>query len=65
MEGDPTPFPILSMDRFITTVVPSKASVFKSSTAPFLLCYNTTDADRQYKLIFKNGDDLRMDQLIM
>lgn len=42
------------------------ASVFKSSLSPLKLSFKTTDQDRpHYPIIFKTGDDLRQDQLVI
>lgn len=38
--------------------------MFRSNTSPFLLTYKTKD-DGKYNLIYKDGDDLRTDVLIM
>ena len=43
-----------------------EATVFKSSLSPLRLNFKTTDADRpNYPIIFKTGDDLRQDQLVI
>ena len=42
------------------------ASVFKSSLSPLRLNFTTTDRERPtYPIIFKTGDDLRQDQLVI
>ena len=42
------------------------ASVFKSSLSPLRLTFKTTDSDHPtYPIIFKTGDDLRQDQLVI
>lgn len=48
----------------ITGVIPEAASVFKSSLFPLSLAFKTATGDR-YQLIFKTGDDLRQDQLVI
>lgn len=45
-------------------IVPEKAMVFKSALMPLLLTFQCTNQE-EYSLIFKLGDDLRQDQLIM
>uniref|UniRef100_A0A1B0AAP7 Phosphatidylinositol 3-kinase catalytic subunit type 3 n=1 Tax=Glossina pallidipes TaxID=7398 RepID=A0A1B0AAP7_GLOPL len=61
---DPIPFP-LDPDVHITKVVPSKTSLFKSALMPAKLTFVTTIASHEYVAIFKHGDDLRQDQLIL
>jgi phosphatidylinositol 3-kinase len=40
--------------------------VFKSSLSPLRLNFRTTDSEHQiYPVIFKTGDDLRQDQLVI
>eukprot|EP00462_Mataza_sp_D1_P020946 CAMPEP_0175147654 /NCGR_PEP_ID=MMETSP0087-20121206/16121_1 /TAXON_ID=136419 /ORGANISM="Unknown Unknown, Strain D1" /LENGTH=820 /DNA_ID=CAMNT_0016432885 /DNA_START=12 /DNA_END=2474 /DNA_ORIENTATION=+ len=49
----------------ITGISGDKSFFLKSSLAP-LMCYCTTTEDQKpYRVIFKNGDDLRQDQLII
>ncbi|KAL0479456.1 vacuolar protein sorting protein VPS34 [Acrasis kona] len=43
---------------------PNDASVFKSNSYPILLCFETEE-NKKYKVIFKIGDDLRQDQLMI
>ncbi|RQM07133.1 hypothetical protein DH86_00003481 [Scytalidium sp. 3C] len=38
--------------------------VFKSSLFPIMLTFKTTD-DKKYQILFKTGDDLRQDQLVI
>ena len=59
----PLPLP-LDPDVHVTGVIPEEASVFKSSLLPLYLPFRTT-ANSTYSLIFKNGDDLRQDQLVI
>lgn len=65
LEGGKLGFSVLSPDHKITTVNAQEATVFRSNTAPILLSFNTTKPGEKYKIIYKNGDDLRMDQLII
>ncbi|CAI4231603.1 unnamed protein product [Auanema sp. JU1783] len=50
-------------------VLPDSAQLFKSAMVPVKLTFKTTDATggrpQEYTLIFKQGDDLRQDQLII
>lgn len=60
---DPLPLP-LDPEIFIKGIVPSKVSLFKSALMPSKLTFLTT-TDKEYVAIFKHGDDLRQDQLIL
>ncbi len=44
--------------------IPSECTIFKSAMAPFKLTFETYDGGR-FSFIYKNGDDLRQDQLIL
>ncbi|KAK9465410.1 kinase-like domain-containing protein [Lipomyces arxii] len=48
----------------IVGVVPEESSVFKSSLLPLRIAFKTEDGGL-YPIVFKNGDDLRQDQLVM
>jgi len=58
----PLPLP-LNASVSITTLVAEKSTVFKSNLVPLLLWFETEGED--YPIIFKNGDDLRQDQLVI
>ena len=60
---DPLPLP-LDPDIKITGFIPSKATLFKSALMPGKLSFLTTK-NTEYFTIFKHGDDLRQDQLIL
>jgi len=60
---DAIPLP-LDPEVKITGIVSSKASLFKSALMPCRFTFKTTD-DQEYVTIFKHGDDLRQDQLIL
>nr|CAH7728751.1 unnamed protein product [Callosobruchus chinensis] len=60
---DAMPFP-LDPDVMICGIMPEKASLFKSALMPSKLYFKTVDG-KEYVAIFKLGDDLRQDQLIM
>lgn len=60
---EPIPFP-LDPEVIITGIVPEKASLFKSALMPAKLHFKTID-NNEYVAIFKLGDDLRQDQLIL
>lgn len=58
----------------MTSINPDKSSVFKSNLLPLLLWFETTEErpdeetetiSPDYPIIFKNGDDLRQDQLVI
>lgn len=48
----------------ITGVIADKCSVFKSNLYPMLLYYQCADGS-EYPVIFKDGDDMRQDQLVI
>ncbi|KAK0088858.1 hypothetical protein PV325_010455 [Microctonus aethiopoides] len=60
---EPIPFP-LDPEISIKGIIPDKASLFKSALMPSKLTFLTTD-NTEYIAIFKHGDDLRQDQLIL
>ncbi|XP_058461571.1 phosphatidylinositol 3-kinase catalytic subunit type 3 isoform X2 [Malaya genurostris] len=60
---EPLPFP-LDPDVFIRGIIPEKVTLFKSALMPSKLTFLTTDTT-EYVAIFKHGDDLRQDQLIL
>lgn len=59
----PLPLP-LDPDILITGVVPEETIVFKSSLSPIKMAFKTTKG-KKYPIIFKTGDDLRQDQLVI
>lgn len=60
---DPLPLP-LDPNVFIRGIIPEKATLFKSALMPSRLTFLTTSG-AEYVAIFKHGDDLRQDQLIL
>lgn len=48
----------------ITGIVSEKSSIFKSNLLPLLLYFQCADGT-EFPVIFKNGDDLRQDQLVI
>ncbi|XP_066599239.1 phosphatidylinositol 3-kinase catalytic subunit type 3 [Prorops nasuta] len=60
---EPIPFP-LDPEICIKGIIPEKASLFKSALMPSKLTFLTTEST-EYIAIFKHGDDLRQDQLIL
>lgn len=60
---DDLPLP-LDPDIFIKAIIPQKVSLFKSALMPSKLTFLTT-TNEEYVAIFKHGDDLRQDQLIL
>jgi len=60
---EPLPFP-LDPEVQIKGIIPEKASLFKSALMPSKLTFLTTEGT-EYVAIFKYGDDLRQDQLIL
>ncbi|KAI9726621.1 MAG: Phosphatidylinositol (PI) 3-kinase [Chrysothrix sp. TS-e1954] len=59
----PLPLPLDPAVKIIGCY-PQESSVFKSSLFPLLLHFKTTD-NKHYPVIFKTGDDLRQDQLVI
>ena len=59
----PLPLP-LDPNVSVVSCFPEEALVFKSSLFPLLIHFRTSDG-RKYPVIFKTGDDLRQDQLII
>ncbi|GAB7360201.1 hypothetical protein MBLNU230_g7962t1 [Neophaeotheca triangularis] len=59
----PLPLP-LNPDIHVTSIIPEELNIFKSSLLPLLLNFSTT-TNEQYPFIFKTGDDLRQDQLVV
>lgn len=60
---EPIPFP-LDPNVTINGIIAEKASLFKSALMPSKLHFKTVE-DEEYVAIFKLGDDLRQDQLIL
>ncbi|KAJ5238865.1 Phosphatidylinositol 3-kinase [Penicillium chermesinum] len=59
----PLPLPI-DPDVSVVGCFPDEANVFKSTLSPLLITFKTTDGQR-YPFLFKVGDDLRQDQLVI
>lgn len=70
--GDPKgvlhEFPILSFPldptKQVLGLTPGKCSIFNSNLQPLRLSFKCND-DSEYPVIFKTGDDLRQDQLVI
>ncbi|KAF1934842.1 phosphatidylinositol 3-kinase [Clathrospora elynae] len=60
---DPLPLP-LDPSVHITGIHTTDANVLKSSLLPIVLSFKTSTGER-YPIIFKTGDDLRQDQLVI
>ncbi|KAF6199318.1 hypothetical protein GE061_007344 [Apolygus lucorum] len=59
------PFPLpLEPSVMVKAILPEKATLFKSALTPAKLTFVTTD-NNEYVTIFKLGDDLRQDQLVL
>uniref|UniRef100_A0A7N0T5H0 phosphatidylinositol 3-kinase n=1 Tax=Kalanchoe fedtschenkoi TaxID=63787 RepID=A0A7N0T5H0_KALFE len=54
----------LSPGVLITGIVPSESSIFKSALNPLRLSFRTANGGN-CKIIFKKGDDIRQDQLVV
>jgi len=59
----PLPLP-LNAKIEVTGIIAEKSSVFKSNLYPMLLYFQCTDGS-EYPVIFKDGDDMRQDQLVI
>ncbi|RDW62214.1 putative 1-phosphatidylinositol 3-kinase [Coleophoma cylindrospora] len=59
----PLPLP-LDPSIMITGVDPAETAVFRSSLFPIMLTFKTTTG-KKYQILFKTGDDLRQDQLVI
>lgn len=59
----PLPLPLNSQIE-ITGIIPEKSSVFKSAMYPLLLTFQCSDGT-EYPVMFKDGDDMRQDQLVL
>lgn len=59
----PLPLP-LNATYEVIGINPDKVSVFKSSLSPILLYFNCSDGS-EFPIIFKDGDDMRQDQLVI
>lgn len=57
------PFPLNPAIK-VVGCIPDQSSVFKSSLSPIKIVL-TTDTGKTYPAIFKSGDDLRQDQLVI
>ncbi|KAL5119285.1 Phosphatidylinositol (PI) 3-kinase [Pleosporales sp. CAS-2024a] len=60
---EPLPLP-LDPSVYITGIHTEDCNVLKSSLLPMVLSFKTTN-DSKYPIIFKTGDDLRQDQLVI
>lgn len=63
MSFEPLPLP-LDPSIYITGIIPDKAVLFKSALMPSRLTFMAQN-NKEYVAIFKHGDDLRQDQLIL
>ncbi|XP_070542785.1 phosphatidylinositol 3-kinase catalytic subunit type 3-like [Ptychodera flava] len=63
VQFDPLPLPV-DPEVKVNGIVIQKAALFKSALMPCKLTFRTTNGG-EYVTIFKNGDDLRQDQLIL
>ena len=59
----PLPLPLNARIQ-ITGIIAEKSSVFKSNMYPMLLYFQCGDGS-EYPVIFKDGDDMRQDQLVI
>ena len=59
----PVPFP-LDISLVLKAPIPNECSIFSSAMAPFKLTFELVNGGK-YSFMYKNGDDLRQDQLIL
>lgn len=59
----PLPLP-LNATVEVTGIIAEKSSIFKSNMFPLLLWFQCSNG-AEYPLIFKDGDDMRQDQLVI
>ncbi|TPX63239.1 hypothetical protein SpCBS45565_g06771 [Spizellomyces sp. 'palustris'] len=59
----PLPLPLDAQVQ-VTGLIPEKANIFKSALFPLKLAFSCLDGS-EYTIIFKTGDDLRQDQLVV
>ena len=59
----PIPLP-LDPSVLVTGCYPEESNVFKSSLFPLFITFKTSEG-KKYSIIFKTGDDLRQDQLVL
>ena len=60
---EPLPLP-LNATIEVTGIISEKSSVFTSNLYPLLLYFSCSDGS-EFPVIFKDGDDLRQDQLVI
>lgn len=63
MTMHPLPLPLNARTEVIG-INPEKSSVFKSKLYPLLLSFQCSDGS-EFPVIFKDGDDMRQDQLVI
>nr|XP_039263530.1 phosphatidylinositol 3-kinase catalytic subunit type 3-like isoform X1 [Styela clava] len=61
---DPLPLP-LDPEVKVNGILADKASLYKSALMPAKLTFRVADGKSTYTTLFKHGDDLRQDQLIL
>lgn len=59
----PIPMP-LDPSILVIGVIPEETRVFKSSLSPIMVTFKTASSSK-YPILFKTGDDLRQDQLVI
>ena len=55
----------LDVNLMLTGTIPEQSTVFMSKQYPLKVAFTTEDPNLDYAMLFKNGDDLRQDQLII
>ncbi|OLY81258.1 Phosphatidylinositol 3-kinase, nodule isoform [Smittium mucronatum] len=54
----------LDPGKLVVGIVPERAMVFKSAMSPLLLVFKVIDGS-EFTIIYKHGDDMRQDQLVL
>ncbi|OMJ20410.1 Phosphatidylinositol 3-kinase, nodule isoform [Smittium culicis] len=62
-EFEPLAHP-LNPRKIVTGIIPERAIVFKSAMSPLLLVFKVVDGS-EFTIIYKCGDDMRQDQLVL
>lgn len=65
LDFEPMPLPLDPRVQ-VCGLIPEQASLFKSSLMPARLTFKTVGSEKkEYVVLFKHGDDLRQDQLVL
>lgn len=60
-----SPLPLILDPRIkITSIIPNETTIFKSAKSPIMITFKELEGNK-YKIIWKSGDDIRQDQLVL